>query len=93
LEGIYKKFDNIFIVSYLKDNQNKMTLKIYGVIVCSKCKRAWGISLSQKTGKCPQCGKKINVSKQKIFYRTLDLRDLQQAISKIQEKLIKSNHF
>jgi DNA-directed RNA polymerase subunit RPC12/RpoP len=69
-----------------------MSLKIYGIIVCSKCKRAFGINLSQKTAKCPQCGKKNNISQRKIFYRTLDLKELQLAISKIQEKIIKSNY-
>ena len=68
-----------------------MTVKKYGVIVCSECNRAWGIDLSQKTAKCPQCGKENDVSKKKILYQTLDLRELQQAISKIQEKIIKSS--
>ena len=66
-----------------------MTVKRYGVIVCSECKRAWGINLLQKTAKCPQCGKRYNVAQRKIFYRTLDLRELQIAIAKTQEKLIK----
>jgi hypothetical protein len=66
-----------------------MIVKRYGVIVCSECKRAWGINLSQKTAKCPQCGKIYNVAQRKIFYHTSDLRELQLAIAKIQEKLIK----
>jgi hypothetical protein len=69
-----------------------MSLKIYGIIVCSKCKRAWGINLSQKTSKCPQCGKKSNVSQRKILYQTLDLKDLQKAIARIQEKIIKTSY-
>jgi PHP family Zn ribbon phosphoesterase len=66
-----------------------MKVKRYGVIVCSKCKRAWGINLLQKTSKCPQCGKIYNVAQRKIFYRTSDLRDLQIVIAKLQEKLLK----
>jgi hypothetical protein len=66
-----------------------MTVKRYGAIVCSKCKRAWGIDLSQKTTKCPQCAKLYNVAQRKIFYRTSNFRELQLAIAKIQEKLIK----
>jgi anaerobic ribonucleoside-triphosphate reductase len=69
-----------------------MSLKIYGIIVCSKCKRSWGINLSQKTSKCPQCGKKNNVSQRKIPYQTLDLKDLQKAIARIQEKITKSSY-
>jgi uncharacterized CHY-type Zn-finger protein len=64
-------------------------VKRYGLIVCSECKRAWGINLSQKTTKCPQCSKLYNVSQRKIFYHTSDLRELQIIIAKIQEKLLK----
>jgi hypothetical protein len=64
-------------------------MKRYGVTVCSECKRVWGIGLSQKTAKCPQCGKIYNVAQRKIFYRTSDLRKLQIVIAKIQVKLMK----
>jgi hypothetical protein len=66
-----------------------MTVKWYGVIACSECRRVWGIELLQKTAKCPQCGKIYNVAQRKIFYRTSDIRELQIAVAKIQEKLIK----
>lgn len=66
-----------------------MKVKRYGVIVCSECKRAWGIELLQKTAKCPICGKRYSVARRKIFYRASDLRELQLAIARIQEKLIK----
>jgi predicted RNA-binding Zn-ribbon protein involved in translation (DUF1610 family) len=64
-------------------------MKRYGVTVCSECKRVWGIDLSQRTAKCPQCGKIYNVAQRKIFYQTSDLRKLQIVIAKIQVKLMK----
>ena len=64
-----------------------MKVKRYGVIVCSDCKRAHGIDLSRKTAKCPQCRKIYNVTQCKIFYHTSDLRELQIAIAKTQEKI------
>jgi len=72
----------------MKNSRRKMTAKKYGVIVCSECKRAWGIDLLHKTTKCPRCSRRYTVKQRKIFYRTSDLRKLQLAVAKIQEKLI-----
>lgn len=58
----------------------------YGVIVCSHCKRAWGIDLSQKTSSCPLCNKKYTIEERKIFYHTSNLKKLRSYISKINMK-------
>jgi len=65
-----------------------MSFDEYGVVVCPKCKRSWGVKLSQKTTKCPQCGKSYKISMLKIFYKTFDLRKLQIAVAKTQKKLL-----
>jgi hypothetical protein len=61
----------------------------YGVVVCSNCKHSWGIDLSHKNSKCTKCNKIYSVKKLKILYRTSNLKELQKAIAKIQEKIIK----
>jgi hypothetical protein len=66
-----------------------MAIKKYGVVVCSDCKRAWGADLMQKTTKCPICGKKYRLASRKILYQTSNIQELQLAISKIQENLVK----
>ena len=63
--------------------------KRYGVIACSRCKRAWGIDLSQDTTKCPACGKKYIVQHRKVIYCTSDLKRLQRAVGHIQEQIVK----
>jgi uncharacterized CHY-type Zn-finger protein len=66
-----------------------MNVARYGVIVCSNCKRAWGIELLKKTSKCPQCSKIYNVNQCKIFYHTSNLKKLQTAVAKVQVMILK----
>jgi hypothetical protein len=70
-----------------------MSNKRYGIVACSKCKRAWGIKLSQKQTICPQCRKKYNILNLKILYKTSNLKELQLYIAKFQEKLFSKNLF
>ncbi len=42
----------------------------YGVIVCTKCKKAKGVDLSFKTTKCIRCNKVIKLDKVRILYKT-----------------------
>jgi len=65
-----------------------MKIKRYGVIICSNCKRAWGIDLYKKTARCPQCRKTYTIEKCKIFYQTSDLKKLRIYIAKVNMKLV-----
>lgn len=53
---------------------------MYGVVVCSKCRRAKGASLSKKTTTC-QCGNKIMIKGARVRVRTKDARDLAVAVA------------
>ncbi len=53
---------------------------MYGVIVCSKCKRAKGVSLDQKTTTC-LCGNRIILKGTRIRARTEDARELAKAVA------------
>jgi len=55
----------------------------YGIIVCSKCKRAKGFLFANKTTKCIVCGKVLNIKKHKIMLKTDSLVELQNAIGMI----------
>lgn len=59
----------------------------YGVIVCSKCKKAKGVMLSSKTTKCIRCGKILYLDKVKIFYKTNSEYKLRQSLGIINAKL------
>ena len=52
----------------------------YGVIVCTKCRRAKGVDLSCKTTRCPGCGKVLNLKNLSIKYKTNSEEELRQAI-------------
>lgn len=52
---------------------------LYGVVVCSRCKRAKGVRIGQKTTLC-QCGHTIKLATAKIKSRTEDARQLAKAV-------------
>jgi len=54
----------------------------YGVIVCSKCKMAKGVILSNKTTKCNRCGKVIKLDKVRILFKTNTINELKNYIGK-----------
>ncbi|MEM0449910.1 MAG: DUF1922 domain-containing protein, partial [Methanomassiliicoccales archaeon] len=58
-----------------------------GVIICSKCRRARGVSLSCKKVRCNHCGKYIDVSKARVFHRTEDHEEIARAVQKINERM------
>ena len=59
----------------------------FGIIVCSKCKKAKGVSLDNKTTKCFYCGRAINLSKVKILYKTESREELQNKLGKLNAEL------
>jgi len=42
----------------------------FGVIVCSKCSRAYVIDLSRKSGTCTTCGRREQLGKHYIYFRS-----------------------
>jgi hypothetical protein len=48
----------------------------YGIIVCSKCKKAKGVDLSFKTTRCIRCNKAIKLDKVRILYKTNSEQEL-----------------
>jgi len=52
----------------------------YGIVVCSKCRRAKGFLLSSKTTRCIVCGKVLKINKLKIMFKTDSIVEMQNAI-------------
>jgi len=59
----------------------------FGIIVCSKCKRAKGVDLSYKTTKCIRCNKILEIKKTKILYKTNSEIELRQKLGLINAEL------
>ena len=59
---------------------------MYGVVVCSRCGRARGVRIGQKTASC-QCGHKIDLSMAKVGRKTEDARELARAVGLENAKL------
>ena len=60
----------------------------FGVMACPNCRQAFGVSLSQKTTRCPRCGKQWKVKHLQIFYSTNSQRELSEAVGAMNEKLL-----
>jgi tRNA G26 N,N-dimethylase Trm1 len=60
---------------------------MFGVIICPKCHRARGVSLSTSKAKCPHCGHSIDVSLAKVYHRTDSHEELVLAVQKVTERL------
>lgn len=60
---------------------------MFGVIICSKCHRARGISLSTSKAKCPHCGHNIDVSLAKVYHKTDSQEELVLAVQRMTERL------
>lgn len=59
----------------------------YGIIVCSKCKKAKGVDLSYKTTKCIRCNKVLKISQMKVLYETNSEQQLRQKIGLINAEI------
>lgn len=60
---------------------------MFGVIICPRCHRARGVSLSSKKVRCSHCGRRIDVSLAKVYHRTDDQEELVLAVQRMTEKL------
>lgn len=61
--------------------------KEYGIIVCTKCKFAKVVDLSNKSTKCNHCGKNLKISKMKIHYKTDSQSEASWAVGRINAKV------
>ena len=59
----------------------------YGIIVCSKCKKAKIVQLSFKTTRCIRCNKIINIDKVRILKKSNSENELRNEIGKINAEL------
>ena len=59
----------------------------YGIIVCSKCKMAKGVILTNKTTRCNRCGRLIDLNKVSILFKTNNHIDLINHIGKINSQI------
>lgn len=59
----------------------------YGIIVCPNCKHVKGVELHKKTTTCTRCGKKHQLDKMIIYYKTDSLQQIQQAIGLINAEM------
>jgi hypothetical protein len=60
---------------------------MFGVIICPKCHRARGVSLSAKKVRCSHCGKSIDISLAKVYHRTESQEELARAVRRLTERL------
>ncbi|MFP4052184.1 MAG: DUF5817 domain-containing protein [Thermoplasmata archaeon] len=61
--------------------------KEYGIIVCTNCKFAKVVDLSNKSTKCNHCGKNLKISKMKIHYKTDSQSEASWAVGRINAKV------
>jgi len=60
---------------------------MFGVIVCPKCHRARGVELPSKSAMCVHCGRAIDVTKAKVYFKTASQEELGLAVKKMSESL------
>lgn len=60
---------------------------MFGVIICPKCHRARGVSLSTKRAECSHCGHSIDISLARVYHRTESQEELVLAVQKVTERL------
>ena len=59
----------------------------YGIVVCSKCKKAKGVDLSFKTTRCIRCGKILKLDKTKILHITNSEQELRCYLGQVNADL------
>jgi len=60
---------------------------MFGVVVCPKCKKARGVVLGSARARCPRCGRSIDLSKARVFYKTDSQTELAEAVKKMMDRL------
>jgi hypothetical protein len=59
----------------------------YVVIVCSRCRLARGAAETARTASCPNCGRKLQLSELRKYYRSESLDQLREAIGQLNARL------
>jgi PHP family Zn ribbon phosphoesterase len=59
----------------------------FGIVVCSKCKKAKVVDLSCKTTRCPRCGKILMLDNRVVLYKTDSLEKLRKILGVVNAQL------
>jgi transcription elongation factor Elf1 len=61
----------------------------FGIVICSRCNWAKGVSLNSKTTSCTNCGKRIQITSSKILHVVNTQKELAQAVGQVNAQLKK----
>lgn len=59
---------------------------MYGVVVCSRCRKARAVDLRSKTARC-QCGNQIKLKEAKKFFESSDQREVASAVGRLNAEI------
>ena len=59
---------------------------MYGVVLCSRCRKAMGVDLRNETASC-QCGNMLKLKEMKKFFESLDQREVASAVARMNAEL------
>lgn len=59
---------------------------MYGVVVCSRCRRGMGADLRNRTARC-QCGHQIQLKEAKKFFESSSQREVADAVARLNAEL------
>lgn len=59
---------------------------MYGVVVCSRCKKARAVNLSQKTSTC-ECGSRVPIQQSKAYFESDSQREVAEAVRQMNARL------
>jgi len=61
-------------------------MRMYGVVVCSRCRKARAVDLRTKTARC-QCGNTLKLKETKKFFESSDQREVASAVARMNAEL------
>jgi hypothetical protein len=59
---------------------------MYGVVLCSRCRKAMAVDLRNETASC-QCGNVLKLKETKKFYESTDQREVASAVGRMNAEL------
>ncbi len=59
---------------------------MYGVVLCSRCRKAMGADLRNETASC-QCGNVLKLKEMKKFFESTDQREVASAVARMNAEL------
>ncbi len=59
---------------------------MYGVVVCSRCRKARAVDLRDKTARC-QCGYQMKLKETKKFFESSDQREVAAAVARLNAEM------